>query len=183
MIKNVTELNISLKDQEWPLEYINHDRQIVRSIVYDDKGYFYFVSVDRDDLFGKGVYIETSGGGVEENEDLEIAIQRELKEELGADVSIICKLGVVDDYYNLIHRHNINHYFLCKVKSFGEKNLTYDEIEYFHLTTLKLTYDEAVNKYEEANNTKLGRILCNRELPIIKYAKSIIDNLGGKYEN
>ena len=61
------------------------------------------------------------------------AIQRELKEELGVTVTIICKIGVVSDYYNLIHRHNINNYFLCKVESFGDKNLTEDEINSFHL--------------------------------------------------
>ena len=41
--------------------------------------------------------------------------KRELKEELGADVEVVCKIGVVSDYYNLIHRHNINNYFLCRV--------------------------------------------------------------------
>ena len=100
---------------------------------------FYFVRAERDDDFGKVTLIETSGGGVEIGEDLQTAIQRELKEELGISVEIICKIGVVSDYYNLIHRHNINNYFLCKVKSFGEKNLTQDEIESFHLSTLKLT--------------------------------------------
>lgn len=27
------------------------------------------------------------------------------------------------DQYNLIHRHNLNNYFLCKVVSFGDKTL------------------------------------------------------------
>ncbi|WP_026499179.1 NUDIX hydrolase [Butyrivibrio sp. WCD2001] len=49
-------------------------------------------------------------------------------EELGAEVEVICKIGVVSDYYNLIHRHNINNYYLCRVKSFGDKHLTQDEI-------------------------------------------------------
>ena len=34
-----------------------------------------------------------------------------LKEELGVEIEIISKIGVVSDYYNLIHRHNINNYF------------------------------------------------------------------------
>lgn len=32
------ELNIELQDNEWPLEYIDHDRQIAREIVFDDEG-------------------------------------------------------------------------------------------------------------------------------------------------
>jgi ADP-ribose pyrophosphatase YjhB (NUDIX family) len=105
------------------------------------------------------------------------AIRRELKEELGIEVGIVCRIGVVSDYYNLIHRHNINNYYLCKVSSFGEKNLTKDEIENFHLSTLKISFEEAVKEYEKCSNTKLGRLVANRELPILKQAKHIIDML------
>lgn len=121
------ELNLKLQDTQWPKTYIDHDRQIVRAIVVDDEQNFYFVKVQRDDDFGKGTFIETSGGGVEAGEDLTTALKRELKEELGANVDILCKIGVVSDYYNLIHRHNINNYFLCKINSFGKKHLTQAE--------------------------------------------------------
>ena len=66
---------------------------------------------------------------------------------MGADVEVVCKIGVVSDYYNLIHRHNINNYFLCRVNSFGDKNLTEDEINCFHLSTLKLSYEDAVKYF------------------------------------
>lgn len=105
------------------------------------------------------------------------SVKRELKEELGAEVDIVCKIGVVSDYYNLIHRHNQNHYFLCKVVSFGEKNLTQDEIECFRLSTLKLTYEEAVREYEKCSNTKIGRLIANRELPVLRRAKEILDGM------
>ena len=89
------------------------------------------------------------GGRVGLGERAEDAVLRELREELGAEVEILCKIGVVSDYYNLIHRHNINNYYLCKVTSFGDKNLTDDEENYFHLSTLRVTYDEAVEEYEK----------------------------------
>ncbi len=171
------ELRIALKDNEWALDYIDHDRDIVRAIVFDGDGYLYFVRAQRDDDFGKATLIETSGGGVENDENLHSAILRELKEELGIEAEILCKIGVVDDYYNLIHRHNINNYYLCKAISFGEKNLTEDEIESFHLSTLKLTYEEALNEYERCSNTKIGRLVANRELPVLKQAKAILDSL------
>ena len=141
----------------------------------------------RDDDFGKATLIETAGGGVESGEDLSTAIKRELKEELGVSVEIVCKLGVVSDYYNLIHRHNINNYFLCRITEFVEKNLTQEEIEDFNLSTLKLKFDEAVREYEKCADTKLGRLVANRELPILKYAeqingkRSIAFNRGVKY--
>lgn len=169
------ELRLHLQDEEWPFEYTDHDREIVRAIVFDEEGYFYFVRAERDDDFGRATLIETSGGGVEKGEDLLAAIKRELKEELGARVEILCKIGVVSDYYNLIHRHNINNYYLCKAVSFGEKNLMQDEIECFHLSTLKLTYEQTVKEYERCSSTKLGRLVANRELPILRQAKKIME--------
>ena len=174
-MKTIQEISIALEDLEWPFDYIDHDREIVRAIVFDDYGYYYFVRAIRDDDFGKAELIETSGGGVEKGEDLLAAIKRELKEELGAEVEIICKIGVVSDYYNLIHRHNINNYYLCKIKSFGDKHMTQDEIECFHLSTLKMNYEDAVREYKRCSETRIGRLIANRELPILNRAKEILD--------
>ena len=169
------EIQINLQDSEWPFTSINHDRMIARAIVVDEEGFFYFVRAERDDDFGKAILIETAGGGVEKEEDLTDAVKRELKEELGVDVEILCKIGVVSDYYNLIHRHNINNYFLCKIRVFGERNLTQEEIECFHLSILRLRYDEAAGEYERCACTKLGRLVANREVPVLRRAKEILE--------
>ena len=171
------EIKLNLQDEEWEFNGITNDRQTARAIVFDGEGYFYFVHVDRDDDFGKVKYIETAGGGVEDGENPDVAIYRELEEELGASVEVICKIGVVSDYYNKIKRHNINNYYLCRVLSFGEKHMTEDEINSWHLSTAKLRYDEAVAEYESGRKTPLGRLVCNRELPILKRAKEILDNM------
>lgn len=171
------QIKLNLIDEEWEYNGVTHDRQIARAIVFDDEGYFYFVRVDRDDDFGRAVYIETAGGGVEPNENPDVAILRELEEELGAKVEVVCKIGVVSDYYNLIKRHNINNYYLCRAISFGQKHMTEDEIHQFHLSTLKISYEEAVAEYEKRRETPLGRIICNRELPILLRAKEILDNM------
>ena len=174
----MTELSIELQDNEWPFDYTDHDRSIARAICVDGDGAFYFVRINRDDHFGKAILIETSGGGIEEGEDPYTAIGRELREELGAETEVICKIGTVSDYYNLVHRHNINHYFLCRIKSFGETNMTQQEIEDFHMSTLKMTYEEAVSEYEKCKETPLGRLIANRELPILERAKEILDKEG-----
>ena len=57
-------------------------------------------------------------------------------------------------------------FFYIKYNMFGAKNLTEDEKNYFHLSTLKLSYEEAVKEYESGRDTRLGRLLANRELPI-----------------
>lgn len=170
-------LYLKLQDTQWPFTYTDHDRQIVRAIVVDQEGYYYFVRACRDDDFGKATIIETAGGGVEPNEDLETAIHRELLEELGVKVRILGKIGVVEDYYNLIHRHNINNYFLCEIISFGDNNLTEDEKNVFHLSTLKLTYQEARDEYDRCSCTKLGTLVANRELPVLVEAGNILKNM------
>ena len=53
-----TELKINLQDTEWKLAYINHDRNIARAIVYDekeDKYIFYYQdkAVDITKMFDK----------------------------------------------------------------------------------------------------------------------------------
>ena len=170
------ELQLELQDTEWPFEYVKRHRMIVRAIVIDDEGWLYFVRVHRNDGFGKATLIETSGGGVEQGEELDAAILRELSEELGAEAEIVCRIGVVSDYYNLIHRHNINNYYLCRAKSFGEKHLMPDEIEDFHLSTLRFTFEQAVAEYKACAVTPLGRLIQNRELPVLLRAKALLDN-------
>lgn len=177
MKENSSEIKLYLQDTQWPFEYTDHDREIVRAIVFDDFGYYYFVRIERNDEFGDAVLIETSGGGVEPGEDLHTAILRELREELGVEVDVLCKIGVVSDYYNLIHRHNRNNYYLCRIKAFGDKELTQDEIEKFHLSTLKLTYEEAIAEYETCSGTRLGKLIANREVPVLQQAKRIINDL------
>jgi len=107
---------------------------------------------------------------VEAGESPEEAIHRELKEELGASVEVLCKIGTVSDYYNQIHRHNVNHYFLCLVTSFGKTEMTPKELEEFELSTLKLIYEEATREYKQCAAKPWGLLLANRELPVLEWA-------------
>ncbi|MBR4457187.1 MAG: NUDIX hydrolase [Solobacterium sp.] len=172
------ELYLELEDTEWPKEYTDHDRNIVRAIVYDNEGYLYFMKVQRDDEFGTAELIETSGGGMEEGEDEKTAVLRELSEELGVNGEIIVKIGIVSDYYNLIHRHNLNHYYLVHARSFGKTHMTADEIDCFHLSALRLTLAEAEKMYHNAMRFPLGRLLANRELPVLHHAAEWMKQAG-----
>lgn len=174
-MKDFSQLHLELQDDQWPFTGTDHDRQIVRAVVVDDAGWFYFVRASRDDDFGRATLIETSGGGVEAGEALETAICRELREELGAEVEILCPLGLVSDYYNLIRRHNLNHYYLCRVRSFGERHLTEDERSSFHLSTLRLRWEDAVQEYERRACTPIGKLIAARELPVLRLAKELLE--------
>ena len=45
----VEEINIELQDTQWPMTYTDHDREIVRAIVVDDAGSYYFVRAVREE--------------------------------------------------------------------------------------------------------------------------------------
>ena len=175
-METLNELYLELQDTQWPFSYTDHDRPIARAVVFDDEGWLYFVRAHRDDEFGNVTLIETSGGGIEPGETPEQAILRELREELGARTQIVCKLGAVSDYYNLIHRHNINQYYLCRALSFGGTNLTEQEQRDFHLSILRLTYTEAVREYERCAASRLGRLIAQRELPVLYRAAKILNS-------
>lgn len=174
-VNEYAQIRLDLTDDQWPFTGTDHDRRIARAILVDDAGLYYFVRVRRDDDFGPATLIETSGGGVEPGEDPETAVCRELREELGAEAEILCPLGLVSDYYNLIRRHNLNHYFLCRARSFGTRHLTEDEANCFHLSLLRLSYDEAVREYERRACTRIGRLIAARELPILHLAHRILE--------
>ena len=64
-----------LEDDSFDLDLSKpiHERVVVRAIC-KVKDKYAFVHVSRDDDFGKLDYLETSGGGVEDGEDLEEAL-------------------------------------------------------------------------------------------------------------
>ena len=166
---------LELEDKEWERIGEQKVRHCARAIVVDEQNRFYFVQITRDDLFGQGTYIETAGGGLEESENAEEAVLREVKEELGIESELLCKIGIVSDYYHAVNRHNMNHYYLCKMKIRGEQELLDYEKNDFQMKVLMLGYEEAVKLYESQTDKKLGRLLTNRELPILKVAKQWLD--------
>lgn len=38
-----------------------------------------------------------------------------------------------------------------------------------------MSFEEAVREYEKCSDTKLGRLVANRELPVLQRAKEILD--------
>ena len=164
-----------LEDDSFDLDLSKpiHERVIVRAIC-KVKDKYAFVHISRDDDFGKLDYLETSGGGVEDGEDLEEALKRELREELGYIIKPIKYLGVIKDYYNLINRRNINHYFLVEAIDEVETSLTEDEKNKFHLSKVLVSLEEAIKVYEQIKNTKLGRLVYRREIIPLTYVKTSI---------
>lgn len=166
----------SYQDYEYPYKGIYESRNIARAILMNEEGKFYFHHLFGNDLFGHRDYYETPGGGVEKGETLEEAIRRECLEETGYHIDIIAPIGEVIDYYNLIHRKNLNHYFLVKVK--GARNPTHfvSKGDFWIQETVPFSLCEAERQYEAKAITPLARLLLQREKPIIEETRKLLES-------
>ena len=165
-------LNV-FKDEVFPYSYIDHDRLVVRAIIVNDKNEIYLIKVQRDDLFGNATYLETPGGGVNKGEDLLIALKREIVEECGLNVDVISEIGIIEDDYNIIHRHNITHYYLCKIVSKCETHR--EEYESIWFKSLDFYNLDKVISICENPDSDIAKIVYKRELVIYKKVKEMIN--------
>lgn len=161
-------------DDQYEYIKITHKRLIARAVVVNENGLVALMHLNRNDEFGNYDYYETPGGGVNEGEDISVAVLREIKEETGCNCKVIAKLGVISDYYNKIYRHNLNHYYLLKVNSYGEKQLEEYEKDIF-TEIVWLPISEAINYLENMEDKMIPLLVKRRELPIFKLAKEIIE--------
>ena len=165
---------LHLQDDQYPYTYIDHVRYISRAVLLNDKNEVALNKIFNDDMFGHRDYYETPGGGKKVNETIAQACIRELLEETGYEVEIIKELGMVNDYYNLIHRNNRNYFFLCKTVRFIGKHLENYEKETIE-SVVWVPIDEAIRLYENMGGSGVAILVKNRELPILKKVKRLLE--------
>ena len=165
---------LHLQDNQYEYTYIDHVRVIARAVLLNEKNEVALNKLLGDDMFGHRDYYETPGGGKKVNETIRQACLRELEEETGYEVEIIKELGMVNDYYNLIHRNNKNYFYLCKTKRFVGKHL-----ENYEKTVIQevvwVGIDKAIELYENMGGSGVAILVKNRELPILKKVKKILE--------
>ena len=153
---------------------ITHTREIVRAILIDENNNVCIEKIKDDDGFGPRDYYETPGGGIKPGESHNDALHREIAEEVGYKCEVLEHIADVHDYYNLIGRKNYNHFYLVRRLEKVEQHLEPDEqirIE----KILWVPIDKAIELYENMQNVLVGKIVKQRELPILKMAKEILE--------
>ena len=159
-----------LKDDQYEFKGITHNRIAARAIVLNEENKIGLLRVYGQDTFGFRDYFETPGGGVKEGEDLKEAVKREVLEELGVEAEILDEIGIVEDDYNLIYRHNIVYYYLMKVTNFKEKHL--EEYEKDLIDDVRwMSIEEAIEAYNSLKDEPLSILIKRRELPLLKIVK------------
>ena len=166
-------VNLELKDTQYQENGFTHTRVTSRGIVLDEEGRIALHLIHRDDIFGNETYYEAPGGGVDEGESLEQAVIRECKEELGEDIEVLRALGVVKDAYNLIHRKNENHYFLCKKLNQGEKHFV-SEGDSLIQKTIWVSLEKGIALLKKQSDQGVSALVKARELPILEEARRVL---------
>ena len=165
---------LKFKDDQYMFKGVTHTREIVRAILIDENNNVCIEKIKDDDGFGPRDYYETTGVGIKPGESHCDALHREIAEEVGYKCEVLEHIADVHDYYNLIGRKNYNHFYLVRRLEKVEQHLEPDEqirIE----KILWVPIDEAIELYENMQNVLVGKIVKQRELPILKIAKEILE--------
>lgn len=101
-------------------------------------------------------YWSIPGGKVEMFETFEEAIKREVKEEIGVDVQVVCELGICDHIIRNEGKHWVSPSFLCKIVD-GEPKIMeptkHLDMKWFELNNLPekitITTRDAVKNYQK----------------------------------
>ena len=162
-----------LEDHEWPFKGVTHTREIARAVLLDENDNVCLEYILDDDGFGHRDYYETPGGGMKEGESFQDSLLRECSEEVGYECEILAHLADVKDYYNLIYRENHNHYFLARRT---KKTLIHQEPDEVQRVKgiIWVSIDEAISLYENMQDELVGKLVKERELPILRLAKSAL---------
>lgn len=165
----------SLKDDQYSKAQVYTPRIAARGVCVNELGEVALTHLLKTDKFGHRDYYELPGGGKRLGETVLNSAIREMKEELGVDVILLDKLGIVHDFYNLINQENYSYYYLFKVKGYGQNHLEPREaglIDKIVWVPLK----EAILLFTKQLDLKgVGLLVARRELPILKLAAKSFD--------
>lgn len=164
------------QDDQYPFTGITCVRQIVRAVVFDENKNVALTKIYNTDKFGLRDYYELPGGGVQKDETHLEALRREMEEEIGCLIDHIQEIGEVIDFYNLIKRENHSCFYLARVVGRVPTRLEPDEIARIE-KTIWVPIKEAIRLYEKMQNVLVGKLVKQRELPILKKAEKMINSL------
>ena len=90
-------------------------RKAARAVVFDSENRIGLMHVKNLN------YYKLPGGGIEQGEDIKIALDRECEEELGVEIEIIKEIGSIVEYRAQFKLHQTSYCFLARAIS--EKNV------------------------------------------------------------
>ncbi len=165
----------SFTDDQYPKAVVYNPRISARAVVINAAGEIALTHLLATDKFGKRDYYELPGGGKKLGETILQSAMREMKEELGVEVALIAKLGVIHDFYNLINQENYSYYYLFKVIKEGTNHFEDRERGLIDKIVWVPLEDAIRLLRKQLEITGVGLLVARRELPIVELAANIVD--------
>jgi ADP-ribose pyrophosphatase YjhB (NUDIX family) len=121
-------------------------------------------------------YHKLPGGGIEQGESIEDALQRELSEEIGCSVKNVRELGIVEEFRNKFSLRQLSYCFLADLA--GEKgtpHLEQDEIA-DGFETVWLSIEDAIGTLENEAGVEdyEGKFIRLRDVSLLKQAVQLL---------
>src|SRR3989344_2222838 len=137
-------------------------RKAVRAILFDEKKRVALMSVSKHN------YHKLPGGGIEEGENTEEALRREIKEETGGEIEITGEVGKIIEEKSHYSKIQESYCFIAKLRKLGKPEFTEHEIEGgFSLIWVPL--DEAISIMEKDTlEDYTGKFIRLRDLSFLR---------------
>ncbi len=141
-------------------------RKAARSIAFNTDGKIPLLNVSKNN------YHKLAGGGIEEGEDIIKALEREMLEEVGANIGELEEIGVIIEYRNKFELLQFSYYYKSKViGKLTETAFTEKEKNNGFILEWK-TLDEAIELLKNDKPIDYeGQFIVKRDLKFLEYFK------------
>ncbi|MEK7652114.1 MAG: NUDIX domain-containing protein [Patescibacteria group bacterium] len=148
-------------------------REAARALVIDNQGHIAILHVS------KAGYYKIPGGGIEGEENKEVALRRECMEEIGCDVDILGEVGMILEYRKFSSEKQVSYCYIAKLKGKKGKPSFTDEESNNSFEELWLPYNEAIMLFHENKTTDFegSKYIVERDKTFLKEAKNTYPNL------
>ena len=163
----ITEKDLGVQSDSCGCKY--RIRHAARAVLLNEAGEVAILHVCRGD------YHKLPGGGQEPNEDLLTTLEREMAEEVGAQIKVTNELGVIIEYRNAYEMMQLSYCYLGHtVGPIGQPNYTYRELnDGFSLHWVPIKRAVELLQADEPTNY-LGRFIQKRDLIFLKKASQLL---------
>lgn len=159
-----------IKDDLYPYEGYDHIRYTARALAENEEGKFGFLHIKGEDYFGIRDHLETCGGGLEENEGIYDALIREIREEMGFEITSFELVGCILDAYNLIGRITFSTFAHVKLDTSNKEKTNRTEAEEILINEI-LWFDplDALDYLEHHYTSNVDLIVQRRDAMALRY--------------
>lgn len=165
LIKELTNAELGFKSKK--VEY--RIRKAVRAVVLDNDGKVAILHAS------KNGYHKIPGGGIEPDENMKVALAREIYEETGCTATVKDEVGIIMEYRDNMKQLQISYCYLAYVKKQGEPHFTKSEKEEgFELEWLSI--NEALRKFKQDDHSLyVAKFMSTRDQMFLKEARKEFD--------